>query len=197
MKKYNLMFLNQNLPIISDEGDEYVDALHRYISATIDKFDSPDSHYPISILMKSLYACVSLTDELFKKQIELDITKKALAKSENKGDGAMTRQFVETHVFTKRWREMGLGDDDLLGLQNFILKNPKAGDIIQGAGGATKIRYALPRKGKSGGARVIYVDLVRKERVYLLLCYQKGKQDNLTDEQKKTIAQFIKDLKGE
>ena len=96
----------------------------------------------------------------------------------------MVRQFVETTIFTKRWNDMSLNDDDLLELQNHIMKNTYAGDVIPNTGGARKIRYALPNKGKSGGARIIYVDIIHKKHTHLLLCYPKGKQGNLTDKQK-------------
>ena len=42
----------------------------------------------------------------------------------------MTRIFVETPMFTKKWHELGLKDDDLMALQNRLLENPKAGDSI-------------------------------------------------------------------
>jgi hypothetical protein len=35
--------------------------------------------------------------------------------------------------------------------------DPRKGDVIRGTGGARKIRVSLPGRGKSGGARVIYV----------------------------------------
>ena len=109
----------------------------------------------------------------------------------------MVRQFVETTIFTKHWNEMGLNDDDLSELQSHIMRNPQAGDVIAGTGGARKIRYALPHKGKSGGARMIYVDIVHKKHTHLLLCYPKGKQEDLTEEQKKLVRQLTRILKGE
>jgi len=92
---------------------------------------------------------------------------------------------------------MGLDADDLLALQLFILKNTNAGDVIADTGGARKIRYALPHKGKSGGARIIYVDIVLKKHIHLLLCYPKSRQDDLTQAQKKLIKQLVAKLKGE
>jgi len=55
----------------------------------------------------------------------------------------MKRTFVETSIFAKRWAELGLNDDSLLELQEFILKNPEAGDIIQGTGGLTKTAFCF------------------------------------------------------
>jgi len=92
---------------------------------------------------------------------------------------------------------MGLDDDDLMELQRHIMKNLASGNLIVGTGGARKIRYALPNKGKSGGARVIYIDIVHAKHIHLLLCYPKGKQENLTPEQTKVVRQLTKALKGE
>jgi len=107
----------------------------------------------------------------------------------------MIRKFVETIIFTRQWKALGLDDDDLFKLQNHLIKNPHEGDVIIGSGGARKIRFALSQKGKSGGARVIYVNVVQDEEIHLLLCYTKGKQENLTEEQKRQLKVFIKAIK--
>jgi hypothetical protein len=109
----------------------------------------------------------------------------------------MKREFIATSVFDRRWKDLSLSDDNLQALQNFIMRNPSVGDVIVGTGGAIKIRYPLPGKGKSGGVRVIFVDLAHKERVYLLLCYTKSEQDNFTDAQKKQLELLIKVMKEE
>ncbi|HEY7338016.1 MAG TPA: hypothetical protein VH639_24210 [Bryobacteraceae bacterium] len=41
-------------------------------------------------------------------------------------------------------------------LVDYLAHNPMAGDLIQGAGGLRKLRWALESRGKRGGARVIY-----------------------------------------
>jgi len=111
----------------------------------------------------------------------------------------MTREFIRTTYFDKRWSEMDLSDADLRDLENHMLKNIGIGDIISGTGGAIKFRWALPGndKGKSGGIRIIYVDLAHKAHMHLLLCYPKSKQENLTTEQKLHLKQLIHILKGE
>ena len=109
----------------------------------------------------------------------------------------MKRTFIETAIFTKRWRELALTDDDLSELQEFILKNPEAGDIIQGAGGLTKMRFALPNTGKSGGVRVLFVDFIRQEIIILVNCYGKSEKDSLTDKEKAQYKALIKLIKEE
>ena len=42
----------------------------------------------------------------------------------------MIRTFIEVPLFTKRWREIGLNDDDLLHLQIMLLKDPESGPVI-------------------------------------------------------------------
>ena len=90
---------------------------------------------------------------------------------------------------------MGLGDDDLKKLQEEILKNPKVGEVIQGTGGLRKMRFALD-EGKSGGARVLYVDLESFQEVYLITSYSKNKKDDLTQENKAVIKRMIEQLKA-
>lgn len=109
----------------------------------------------------------------------------------------MKRIFAETPIFTKRWRELGLTDDDLLDLQTFILKNPNAGDLIQGAGGLSKLRFALPNKGKSGGVRALYVDFIVQGKTILINCYSKSEKDDITDKEKAIYKKLIKAIKEE
>lgn len=85
----------------------------------------------------------------------------------------MKRLFVMTAGFEKSWEHMGLGDEELRELQNVLLENPDAGDVIPDLAGARKIRIPLTGRGKSGGGRVIYVDVVVKEQIFLLLAYPK------------------------
>ncbi|MBQ6502490.1 MAG: type II toxin-antitoxin system RelE/ParE family toxin [Flexilinea sp.] len=110
----------------------------------------------------------------------------------------MVRIFVYTSSFRKTWEAMGLSDNELPILENALLKNPKLGNVIEGTGGARKIRIQLNSgRGKSGGGRVIYIDFVEKERIYFLLAYPKNKQANLTNEQKKMIRNIISEIKRE
>ena len=71
--------------------------------------------------------------------------------------------------FTKKWAAMGLNDDDLIVLQELLLKDPKIGDVIPGASGIRKIRIPLDGIGKRSGGRVIYIDIEVKECIYLFM----------------------------
>ena len=111
----------------------------------------------------------------------------------------MKRTFIEVPTFVKKWQELGLTDDDLRKLQNELLENPKSGSAIQGTGGLRKIRITMDNKGKGkrGGARVLYVDIELKERIYFINVYSKDEKDDLTEEEKKAFKAIIKFLKEE
>lgn len=70
---------------------------------------------------------------------------------------------------------------------NFIAANPEAGDIIEGSGGARKVRIARQGKGKSGGYRVITYYLHERAPVFLLTVISKGQRADLTAGQKKQV----------
>lgn len=102
-------------------------------------------------------------------------------------------EFIETPVFTKLITEL-LPDEDYRLLQDDIAKNPHAGDLIPGGGGIRKLRFALPGKGKRGGARLIYYWQVSKHKTYMLLAYAKAKTEDLEQEQKAVLKALVKEL---
>lgn len=109
----------------------------------------------------------------------------------------MTREFVYTEPFRKCWKAMGLSENDLKKLEEILLENPQLGDVIEGTGGARKMRIQIENRGKSGGGRVIYVDVFEKEKLYFLLAYPKNVQDNLTPDQKKQVRKLVEAIKKE
>lgn len=108
----------------------------------------------------------------------------------------MTREFIFTEPFRRCWKAMGLDDNDLRELEIRLLENPQLGDVIEGTGGARKVRIQLDGRGKSGG-RVIYLDIFEKEYLYLLFAYPKNVQEDLLPDQKKVIVRMIDNIKKE
>jgi hypothetical protein len=106
----------------------------------------------------------------------------------------MKREFIETTIFAKRWKELNLTASDLRKLQKFIIENPDAGDIIQGTGGLIKLRWALPNTGKSGGVRVLYIDFTYQEKIIFINCYGKDEKDNISDKEKAMYKSLIKNI---
>jgi len=104
----------------------------------------------------------------------------------------MTREFVMMPEFDSKWKQMGLSDAELRQLQEELLINPKAGDVIKGTGGLRKLRVAFPGTGKSGGGRVAYVDFTVFDYIYLITAYPKSEKDNLSPKERNEIAKMIK-----
>jgi len=83
-KKHNLNLLNEDIRLISDKDDAYVEAIGQYILSTINKFDAINTPFPMPYLKKALYGCVFLTDELFEKKNENSLLLKKIAELEAK-----------------------------------------------------------------------------------------------------------------
>lgn len=86
---------------------------------------------------------------------------------------------IETPTFQKQadrlWNE-----EERLEFVAWIAANPDTGDVIPGADGARKVRWALSGQGKRGGARVIYFNLTEREIVLLVAVYAKNERENMT-----------------
>jgi mRNA-degrading endonuclease RelE of RelBE toxin-antitoxin system len=68
--------------------------------------------------------------------------------------------FIETKLFSRLVADY-LNEEDYAQLQNALIKDPKAGDLIPGSGGVRKLRWRVAGRGKRGGIRVIYYARLR------------------------------------
>ena len=80
-----------------------------------------------------------------------------------------------------------------------LLEEPTRGQLIERTGGFRKVRFARPsrREGESGGTRVIYYLLDRRDRIYLLLVYAKGVKDDLTRAEENDLRKLARALEAE
>lgn len=101
--------------------------------------------------------------------------------------------FVELPAFAK-YRPEYLDDEGFRDLQNSLMANPEAGDVIEGTGGLRKIRQPDPRrgKGKRGGLRVIYYWWDGKRQFWLFTLYDKEEMDDLSAKEKKALKDMLK-----
>ena len=109
----------------------------------------------------------------------------------------MTREFVRLPEFEKQCKHTGLDEEDVRAIENALLSEPSAGDMMQGTGGMRKFRFPLPNRGKSGGARVIYIDFARHEKIYLITTYAKSETDNLTKAERNELKALVVILESE
>lgn len=96
---------------------------------------------------------------------------------------------IETPIFTEDVKGL-LSEDEYRALQNSLAENPDTGDVIQGTGGLRKVRWGAQGKGKRGGVRVIYYHLVSAYQIRLILIYQKGAKDDLSEDEKKVLREL-------
>ena len=109
----------------------------------------------------------------------------------------MTREFVRLFEFEKQCKYIGLSEDDVMGIEISILINPNIGDLIKGTGGIRKFRLALPNRGKSSGARVVYIDFASYCKTYLITAFTKGELDNLSQAERNELRMLVGVLKNE
>ena len=107
----------------------------------------------------------------------------------------MIREFVYIKKFSDKWDKLGFTDDDLIPLEKHLMENPTAGDVVKGTGGLRKLRWPLPDKGKRGGVRIAYIDIILREKIFMLDLFPKSEKDNFTDAEKIVLKQLIARLK--
>lgn len=56
------------------------------------------------------------------------------------------------------------------------------------------MRSALENRGKSGSVRIIYVDFVVYEKLYLITAYPKNEKDNLSKAERNAVKQMVQRL---
>ena len=105
----------------------------------------------------------------------------------------MLASFVELPPF-ERVRKDYLDDEAYRALQQELLNNPVAGDVIEGTGGLRKLRQPDPRrgKGKRGGLRIIYYWWFGGDQFWLFTVFDKDQAVDLTPDQRKALKQMLK-----
>jgi hypothetical protein len=105
----------------------------------------------------------------------------------------MKAVFIELPAF-ERNRSDYLDDAAFSELQQVLMKNPEAGEVIEGTGGLRKMRFADARrgKGKRGGLRVIYYWWRAGLQFWLYTLYDKDELTDLTPQQRKALKAMLK-----
>lgn len=100
--------------------------------------------------------------------------------------------FIETSLFTK-YRSNYLDDEVYRSLQDFLMQQPEAGDLIQGTGGLRKLRWNFGSKGKRGGVRIIYYFEINKNHIYFMTLFSKNEMVDLSAKEKKLLKQMLQE----
>ena len=108
----------------------------------------------------------------------------------------MKLTFIELPLFTSLVTQI-TDDHHLRQLQNDLLKGPEKGALIPRLHGLRKVRMALEGKGRSGGARVIYLYLPQHQTINFFYIYTKAKSENLTPDQERRLRVAVETIKRE
>jgi mRNA-degrading endonuclease RelE of RelBE toxin-antitoxin system len=100
--------------------------------------------------------------------------------------------FVETQEFTRAVATYFSNDQEYATFQDALMSNPERGSVIQRCGGIRKIRWRDLRrgKGKRGGLRIIYLHVAEVSRILLLDVYDKDETDDLTNDERRILAEI-------
>jgi mRNA-degrading endonuclease RelE of RelBE toxin-antitoxin system len=101
---------------------------------------------------------------------------------------------TELPPFTKKVAKI-LNEEELETLRSYLIQHPDKGDVIPGTGGIRKLRWAAGGKGKRGGARVIYFYHVVGSTIYLMACYTKNEQADISPSVKKQLKAIVDQIK--
>ena len=100
---------------------------------------------------------------------------------------------VELPEFIRRSEKL-LSENDRNRMIYHLSIRPETGNIMQGAGGIRKMRWAREGRGKSGGVRVIYFYYNDEIPLFLLTIFGKGEQTNLSKSERNELAKLVKVL---
>ena len=103
---------------------------------------------------------------------------------------------VETEEFLADAKGV-LSEQEHDALVLYIAHHPESGDLIPGASGLRKLRWASRKKEKRGGSRVIYYFHNFDVPVFLMAIFAKNVQSDLTPLQKRSLAMQLAAIRTE
>jgi len=72
-----------------------------------------------------------------------------------------------------------------------LASDPTCGVVIPGSGGIRKVRFGFGSRGKSGGARIIYLFSGVSLPVFILAAFAKNEKANLSASERNSLAKMV------
>lgn len=104
---------------------------------------------------------------------------------------------VETETFLASAARLGISEMERTALIIYLAANPEVGVVVPETGGVRKLRWALPGRGKSGGARAIYYYHNQSIPLYALDIYAKNQKASLSAAEKNAARKTVAAIKAE
>lgn len=101
---------------------------------------------------------------------------------------------IETPTYLADAKAAGIEGDELADIATMIARDPMAGAVMAGTGGARKVRIAGRGKGKSGGYRVVTYYAAEDVPVFLFAIIYKGERANLSKSERNALHTILADL---
>lgn len=89
---------------------------------------------------------------------------------------------IETPAF-KNKADAIWSESERLEFISYLSLNPLMGDVIPNTEGLRKIRWSISGRGKRGGVRVIYFNMLEDGNIILIDIYEKSIRSNLSAKQ--------------
>lgn len=103
---------------------------------------------------------------------------------------------AETWEF-RRNAERLMSNPEVDVLIEYLAYHPTAGDVIEGAGGIRKLRWALQGRGKRGGARAIFYYQEARYPLLAITIFAKNAKSDLTATERSELKKLVDMLKRE
>ncbi|WGE31417.1 type II toxin-antitoxin system RelE/ParE family toxin [Actinobacillus genomosp. 2] len=98
---------------------------------------------------------------------------------------------IETLKFEQESKKIW-DEDERLAFFTYISQNPKIGDVIQHGKGVRKVRWHYQGRGKRGGVRVLYFNVLQAGFILMIDIYCKSEKENISDKDLKKLMELTK-----
>lgn len=84
--------------------------------------------------------------------------------------------------------------DERSAIVDIIAADPRCGVVVPGSGGIRKVRFGFAGRGKSGGARIIYLYGGDDAPVFLLAAFAKNEKSDLSAKERMVFGKAVADM---
>jgi mRNA-degrading endonuclease RelE of RelBE toxin-antitoxin system len=84
--------------------------------------------------------------------------------------------------------------DERKAIVDRLAADPVCGVIVPGSGGVRKVRFGFGGRGKSGGARIIYLFGGEDLPVFVLAAFAKNEKADLSMSERNALGRMVRDM---